>query len=353
MKVIFLLAMVVAVFLMESAAGAQEPLVLYNNFEDKTLNLEKWSGGQQTDSGMVTHEMNRLNPYFGSLRFRQASNLPDLSGLAWLGEDCFLAVHDAKIDGESGNPRVSLLYLPTDSQGVHWKRLAIDFRGLKSNDLESAARIPGTKDILLVESGDNGNPRFQRIFKARVEGNRVRIVGVTPWPIPINNVEGTAVGALGDRFVFLFAERAQNLPSTDLRWAVFDPETFSFGPFRSVAFSNPDPTAFNRPLVAMDLDSSGLIYISSAFDAEAAGLPDPDNGPFASAVFCIGKLTDVNGEPEVILFATPRLKGTLQGFKVESIAVRESDEDGLRIFVGTDDENYGATLRLLPASPGN
>ena len=353
MKVVFLLAVVVAVFLMGSAAGAQEPLVLYDNFEDKTLNPEKWSGGQQTDSGMVTHEMRRLNARVGSRRFRQASDLPDLSGLAWLGGDCFLAVHDAKIDGESGNPRASLLYLPTDSQGVHWKPLAIDFRGLKSNDLESAARIPGTKDILLVESGDNGNPRFQRIFKARVEDNRVRIIGVTPWPMPINNVEGTAVGALGDRFVFVFAERAQNLPGTDLRWAVFDPETFSFGPFRSVAFSNPDPTAFNRPLVAMDLDSSGLIYISSAFDAEAAELPDPDNGPFASAVFCIGELTEVNGEPEVILFATPRLKGTLQGFKVESIAVRESDEDGLQIFVGTDDENYGATLRLLPASPDN
>jgi hypothetical protein len=291
--------------------------------------------------------------YDNSLRFRQASDLADLSGLAWLGGDRFLAVHDSKTDGESGNPRASLLYSPADSQGVLWKPQALDFHGLKSNDLESAARIPGTMDVLLVESGDNGNPRFQRIFKARVEGNRVRIINVTPWPVPINNVEATAVGALGDRFVFLFAERAQNLSSTDLRWAVFDPETLSFGPFRSVAFSNPDPTAFNRPLVAMDLDSSGLIYISSAFDAEAAGLPDPDNGPFASAVFCIGELTEVSGKPEVILFDTPRLQGTLHGFKVESVAVRESDEYGLQIFVGTDDEIYGATLRLLPPPPGN
>ena len=75
-----------------------------------------------------------------------------------------------------------------------------------------------------MESGDNGNPRFQRIFKARVEDNRVRIIDVTPWPVSIHNVEATAVAALGDRFVFLFAERAQNLSSTDLRWAVFDPE---------------------------------------------------------------------------------------------------------------------------------
>jgi len=294
------------------------------------------------------HQKLPLNSGFGSPQFRQASNLPDLSGLVWLGGDCFLAVHDAKVKGESGNPRVSLLYLPTDSQGVLWKPQVLNFRGMKSNDLESAARIPGTKDVLLVESGDNGNARFQRIFKARVEEDWVRIIDVTPWPVTIYNVEASAVAALRDRFVFLFAERAQNLPSTQLRWAVFDPEDLSFGPFQSMTFSNPDPKAFNRPVVAMDLDSSGQIYVSSAFDAEAAGLPDPDNGPFTSAVFCIGELTELNGQPQVTLFDTPSLLGTLNGFKVESIAVRESDEYGLQILVGTDDENYGATLRLLP-----
>lgn len=31
----------------------------------------------------------------------------------------------------------------------------------------------------------------------------------------------------------------------------------------------------------------------TAFDAEAAGLPDPDNGPFASAVYRIGVVTQL------------------------------------------------------------
>jgi hypothetical protein len=289
-----------------------------------------------------------------SLRFRQASDIPDLSGMAWLGDDRFLAVHDAKIDGESGKPRASLISLPLDPQGILWKPQELCFRGLKSNDLESAARIPGTKDILLVESGDNlGDPRFQRIFKARMEGTKMQIIDVEQWPVAINNVEATAVAKLGDRFVFLFAERAENLPSTNLQWAVFDPETLSFGSFRSVAFTNPDPMAFNRPLVAMELDSRGRIYISSTFDAEDAGLPNPDNGPFSSAVFCIGELREVDGEPEVFLFDTPRLEGTLHGFKVESLTVREGDVYGFQIFVGTDDENYGATMRLLPRTAEN
>lgn len=277
----------------------------------------------------------------------QASGLPDLSGMAWVEGDCFLAVHDAKIS-ESGNPRVSLVYLPSDSKGIIWKPQAINFQGMKSNDLESAARIPGTKDILLVESGDSlGDSRFQRIFRARVEDDTVRIIDVTPWPVPVYNVEASAVAAIGEWHVFLYAERAQNRPYTELRWAMFDPQTLSFGQFQSVKFQNPDPLAFNRPLVAMDLDSSGLIHIASAFDAEAAGLPDPDNGPFASAVYCIGKLIQENGRPKVTLFKKPKLEGFLQGFKVESIAVRESDGYGLQIFVGTDDENYGATMRLL------
>ena len=64
----------------------------------------------------------------------QASGLPDLSGMSWIEGDCFLAVHDAKIS-ESGNPRVSLVYLPYDDRGITWKPLAIEFQGMKSNDL--------------------------------------------------------------------------------------------------------------------------------------------------------------------------------------------------------------------------
>lgn len=86
----------------------------------------------------------------------------------------------------------------------------------------------------------------------------------------------------------------------------------------------------------MEPDGSGLICVASAFAAEAAGLPDPDNGPFTSAVFCVGELKEVNGGPEVVLFETPQRRGTLNGFKVDSIALRESEESGLQIFVGID-----------------
>jgi hypothetical protein len=37
----------------------------------------------------------------------------------------------------------------------------------------------------------------------------------------------------------------------------------------------------------------------------------------------------------------------VDGLKIESVAVRETDQ-GVEIFVGTDDENFGGTIRQIP-----
>ncbi|MHC4992666.1 MAG: SdiA-regulated/phytase-like domain-containing protein [Planctomycetota bacterium] len=283
--------------------------------------------------------------------FVVASILSDLSGLAWVGGDRFLAVHDAKNPDELDRPRVGIIELPVDLDGVLWKPLDVRWPGEPSSDLESAARIPGTDHVLLVESGDDGDPFFHRIFRAGLYGDHLAIEAVTDWPEDVFNVEGTAVARLGDTYVFLYAERAQNEPSTDVRWAAFDPQTLTFGPFSSARFRNPSD-AYNRPLVAFDVDDAGHLYIASAFDAEAANLPDPDNGPFGSAVWRIGviQLND-GGEPVVMLDRQPHLVATLDGFKVESVAIHPQRTRATSLFVGTDDENYGATIRpLLPAS---
>ena len=59
---------------------------------------------------------------------------------------------------------------------------------------------------------------------------------------------------------------------------------------------------------------------------------------------------DEKGNPEVKLTEGKRL-ATMDGLKVESIAVRESKENEKQIYVGTDDEHYGGILRLLPNPP--
>ena len=94
----------------------------------------------------------------------------------------------------------------------------------------------------------------------------------------------------------------------------------------------------------MDIDSDGQIYIAATLDPKES-LPTPDNGPFRSVIYRIG---GINGD-DILLDADPHVTAVLDGLKVESLAVRE--HEGKRtIFVGTDDENYGGILRLLPAT---
>ena len=114
------------------------------------------------------------------------------------------------------------------------------------------------------------------------------------------------------------------------------------GVTRTVNFELPDDFRglFNRPLVGMDVSASGDLYIVTAYD------PDDDGGPFSSAVLKIGA---VIGD-EVVLDAESTVVGILDAFKTESVSTRGEGED-FEAFAGTDDENYGGTLRLLPPVP--
>jgi hypothetical protein len=280
----------------------------------------------------------------------RAALLPDVSGLAWLGGDRFLAVHDAKVPEEAHLPRVSLLQLPTGLDGILWNPLPIVFPVEQSSDLESAARIPGESGgrvrVLLAESTEEQveKPFSRRIFLAEIEGERVAIVDHVLWPVPTVNVEGIAVAEAGERLLFLFAERAHGQASSEIRWAELTLDPLAFGTFRSAgAFASPGPTGpIARPISALEVDASGAIYAASAED------PDDDSGPFRSSVYRIGRVVVADGGPAVELDPPPTLLGTLDGLKVESLAVREAPGEPLEVWVGVDDENYGGTIRPLP-----
>ena len=69
----------------------------------------------------------------------------------------------------------------------------------------------------------------------------------------------------------------------------------------------------------------------------------PDNGPFRSVIYRIGSI-NTDG---IVLDADPTTIAVLDDLKVESVAVRE--HKGTReILVGTDDENYGGVLCVIP-----
>jgi len=278
-----------------------------------------------------------------------ASTLPDLSGLAWVEDDLFIGIHDAKRTREKYNwARVSLLHLPkSELDGVTWQPLDLTFPGPEglSSDLESAGRIPGGKAFLFAESGQEVEAA-PRIFLAVYDNGKLNIESHAVWPVPIENVEAIEVCRVGRHLVFLYAERADSLPSTKLRWATLSLNPLKFGEFEEITYAGIDPVGNgSRPIVALAVDSDGFIYSVSAYDS------GNDDGPFRSVVWRIGKMiADEKGNPKVELDEGKKL-ATMDGLKVESIAVRETKESGRQLYVGTDDEHYGGILRLLPIMP--
>ena len=279
--------------------------------------------------------------------------LSDISGLVWVQDNTFLAVSDAKNLDEKEFSRVSLLGLPDSLSGINFNVLKLKFPEGLSNDLESAAGIPGTNKVLLVESANN-NGAYQRIFLADVGENSVAIKETAEWTdfTSVFNVEGSAVADTHSGLIFIWAERNTQQQSTEVKWTDLQLEPFAIGQsghVHSVTFTLPaglvdkngDPL-YNRPIVGLDVDSAGNLYSVASFDPEGL-VSDPDIGPFRSIVFKIGRVL----ADDVVLDAEPTTMSILDSLKVESIAIRENGH-GVELFVGTDDENYGGILRQLP-----
>ena len=268
--------------------------------------------------------------------------------MVWRGfaDDLFIGIHDAKRNAEKYNwPRVSLVQLPkSELQGTTWRTLDLKFPGAegRSSDLESACRIPGTTSYLFAESGQEGDSD-RRIFHAVYDTGTLKIQSHIQWPVPIQNVEATEVCRAGKQLIFLYAERADSLPSTKLRWAPLTLNPLKIGEFQEVIYRGVDPVGKGaRPIVALDVDSQGFIYSVSAYDSGS------DDGPYRSVVWRIGKVSvDQNGNPRVRLGEAKKI-ASLDGLKVESVVVRETASAGQQIFIGTDDEHYGGIIRLLP-----
>jgi hypothetical protein len=291
--------------------------------------------------------VDRANP-----QTKHAANaLPDLSGLAWLEGDTFLAVHDAKNPEENQRPRVSTVSLPNALGGLTWNPFNLAWPpplGL-SSDLESVARIPGQQSFLLVESGEGkiDNRQFRRIFLLEYREQKWFLLSFMTLPESVLNVEGTAVARLGERLAFIFAERAEGQLTTHLMWAELQLQPLKLGLFQQAIFRPPDFTGPNwRPVSAIEIDQLGHVYLASAFD------PGDDNGPFRSVIWRAGQVKlDTHGKVAIVLEAQPHRLAILDGLKVESLAVREQVAGKPELFAGTDDENYGGALRLIPVQP--
>ncbi len=268
--------------------------------------------------------------------------LPDLSGLVWLKDDQFLGVHDSK-NLKNDQPRVSLITLPQSAEGVSWKPLKIDWKsvGGLAIDLESITRIPETDLYILAESSNYQEHRG-RLFLIQFKNSILEPLAVTNWSKTIENIEAIATTKIDNQLYFFYAERGAEKPNTNIYWTTLSLEPFKIGDCHATKFNTPDSTPNIRHISDMIISSSKNIYISSAFD------PNQDNGPFKSSVWKIGKVElNQNNLPSINLATKPEAIAKIDGFKVESLAIRLIENQPQEIFIGTDDENYGGVIRLL------
>ncbi|ACK71760.1 conserved hypothetical protein [Gloeothece citriformis PCC 7424] len=275
------------------------------------------------------------------------NTLPDISGLGWIENNLFLGVHDAKNGTDNDKPRVSLIKLPDSKSGLGWEPVDLIWPepiGF-SNDLEGVARIPDEFWFIIAESGNNlKTPPFPRLFLLEYAQNQLKLIDSTSWPVPVNNVEGIAVAKIKNQLIFIYAERGDNQPNTEIRWGSLSLNPLKFGSFGGVIYPNPESKQTNiRSVSAMDVDNQGRLYVASAFD------PNVDNGPFYSKVWQIGKISEQeNNDIQIILESTPKLIAVIDGFKVEGLAIKETNGNQREFIIGTDDENYGGVVRILP-----
>jgi hypothetical protein len=270
-------------------------------------------------------------------------SLPSVSGLGCLPGGDFLAVTDVKNDAKGPGALPPLMRVHPGEKGYAWEPVAVpwpDPDGVP-NDLESVAAIPGTGSFLLVESS-YWESRFGRILRISGDG---RLLSFTSLIEPVTNVEGTAVAKVGERLVFLDAERGEDQADTRLRWFVLGLEPLTLGQPRSTDLRLPEPAGpHHRHISALEVDGQGRIFASSTLD--------PGNqGPFRSIVWEIGKVEEIAGQPAVTLLPQPRRLATIDGFKVEALAACPGTDGKERLYVGTDDEDYGGAIRPLPDVP--
>jgi len=272
--------------------------------------------------------------------------LNDLSGLTTIGDQQFIGLHDMKSSEDSEeNFRFSLITLPNSNQ----KYLKITplfpkyIEGIPLPcDLESACNLPDNQGFLFCESGQCWGGE-KRIFYTKYNTGNIEFISFIDWPIPVSNVEATEVCKVNDKLVFLYAERAQGEQSTYIRWAPISLDPLTLGSFQEVLYKSKMPlTSSFRPVVGMDIDNEGNIYIVSSYD------PGIDTGPFKSAILKIGYIrSDKNGIP-VVKLKKSKVMGTMDGLKVESISIIETPDGEKHIYYGTDDEHHKGIIRQLP-----
>lgn len=267
--------------------------------------------------------------------------LPPISGLVALEspDSCrrFIAVHDFK---KKGQPRLSILSMKP-SANLRVEFLKWPERNVLPIDLEAITAIPSLSPSNVIVVASSGNAYHCEID---IDGLKVRVAKefVLPNIRADLNLEGFSLQYFGEVLYGVWGHRGKDEEPGMLYWAQFRLDRYTF--------SDLDSSEVVSPLVALKeirhisdlrVDQNGSIFISSASDPG-------DDGPFSSELYLVGKFQFEDSRLTLRRDGPPRLLARYPHNKVEAIEIIPGAHKS--IVVGSDDENHGAVVTIIPGN---
>tara|TARA_B100001996_G_scaffold67766_1_gene49403 strand:+ start:6467 stop:7318 length:852 start_codon:yes stop_codon:yes gene_type:complete len=235
-------------------------------------------------------------------------------------EKGFLVVHDNK---KKGQPRISYLNKSLKLRKLIWPEPKLPY------DLEAIHKVPGFKNkFITMESTGKAYVFYVDPFNFRIE-----IVQTFTLPGISNkmNLEGFAIYNSTQGQIFLYGDRGSNKRKSTLITALYDPSNHNIYEVNKFEIELPIPIKSKRNIADLAIDKNGGVWTSATSDPG-------NNGPFQSAIYQIGQMSNVG----IFNFNHPSLLKPLlilNDQKVEAMIFNKE-----MLYLMTDNENFGATF---------
>ena len=242
-----------------------------------------------------------------------------ISGVANF-EKGFIVVHDNK---NKDQPRISYLDKSFKIRKLIWPEPKLPY------DLEALYRVPGYKNkFITMESTGKAYLFYIDPFNFRIE-----VVHTFTLPGLSNkmNLEGFAVFNSAQGQVFIYGDRGSNKRKSTLITALYDPTNHNIFEIKKFEIELPIPEKSKRNIADLAIDKNGGVWTAATSDPG-------NNGPFQSAIYQIGQMSNVG----TYSFNHPSLIKPLLILENQKVEAMTFNKEGL--YLMTDNENYGSTF---------
>ena len=274
------------------------------------------------------------------------SAIPDISGIAPIGPDAYLVVHDAKAH-KVKKARIGLISINRKNEKLAYTQLKFPKTLTPpTSDLEGICRVPNRANEFLVNESGYWEGKYGRVFHIKITGENITIINTMQLPVINGQFEGIAcMPASGNSITILLGQRGGNAanPHGAIKWG-----NYNLGSHQIKWSSNKIPVTAPNPwhskrlrgITGLSIDKDGTLWASAAIDL------DKDLGPFRSLVYTLGKVSK-NSTPPVFISANHKV-WIMDGIKIEGVT---TGFDKASISYGSEDEKLGGIWRELPQTP--